>query len=180
MGNMLNNNNSGTGPGIEVVANGTDNTGGNTLTIKIDSNTVSNIANFGIHVLNGDGNSTTNATITNNTVSTVTNAALQAIRVDAGATSSQAGAPGTPDNGTLNLDAHGNTLSVDPAAGVTAIRVRQRFNETFRLEGYGGSATDDTAVQTFISGQNNGASVAADHSNTGFQFIASVTEPPAP
>jgi hypothetical protein len=181
IGNNLNNNGSGTGPGIEVVINGTDNTGGNTATIKIDNNIVSNIANFGIHVLNGDGNATVNATITNNTVTTVTAAALQAIRVDAGATSSQTGAPGVADNGTLNLDVHGNnSLTVDPTAGVTDIRIRQLFNGIFKLEGYVGSPTDDAAVAAYVSSQNGGNTAVADHSNTGFQNIAAVPEPPAP
>ena len=155
--NTINNSNSGTGPGISVTISGTDNTSpANTpTTIKIDGNNITHVANFGILVQNGDGNATVNATITNNTVSTTTNAALQAIRVNGGATSSQAGAPGTPDNGTLNFDIHGNSLSTDPSAGVTDIRVRQRFDVTDRIEGYSGSATDDTAVQTFLAGSQH-------------------------
>src|SRR5262249_9771068 len=105
---------------------------------------------------------------------------LQALRVNAGATSSQAGAPGVPDNGIINLDARGNTLSADPLGGITAIRVRQRFNTIFRIEGYAGSATDDNAVATFETSNNLGSSAAADHLNTGFQNIVSVPEPPAP
>ncbi|RUY16646.1 hypothetical protein EN991_10630, partial [Mesorhizobium sp. M7A.F.Ca.US.005.03.2.1] len=187
-GNILNNNinnaDSGTGPGISVSVNGTA-TGSNTVTVKLDGNTVTHVANYGILVANGDGNGIVNATITNNTVSTTTAAALEAIRVNGGITSSQAGASGTPDNGTLTFDIHGNTLSVDPSAGVTDIRVRQRFNVIDKIEGYAGSATDDTAVQAYLASLNShsgggAATVAADHNNTGFGTIVGVTEPPLP
>jgi cytochrome oxidase Cu insertion factor (SCO1/SenC/PrrC family) len=182
--NTINNADSGTGAGVEVSVNGTG-TGSNTTTVKIDGNNISHVANFGIHVDAGDGNGIVNATITNNTVSTTTSAALQAIRVDGGLTSSQAGAPGTPDNGTLNFDIHGNSLSTDPLAGLTDIRVRQRFNYTDKIEGYAGGATDDAAVQAYLASLNTHigggpATVAADHNNTGFGTIVAVTEPPAP
>jgi VCBS repeat-containing protein len=180
IGNNINNSNSGTGPGININATGTDNTGGNTVTVKIDSNIVAGVAANGILVASGDGNPTINATITNNTVTTTTIAALEAIRVNAGKTSSQAGSPGTADNGTINLDVRGNTLTVDPAAGVSDIRVRQRFNTTFRIEDYAGGATDTTAVATYLSGLNNGNPVSADFNNSGFQNINDVPEPPAP
>jgi VCBS repeat-containing protein len=182
--NTINNADSGTGPGISVSVNGTA-TGSNTTTVKIDSNNISHVANYGILVADGDGNGIVNATITNNTVSTTTAAALEAIRVNGGITSSQAGAPGTPDNGVLNFDIHGNTVSSDPSAGVSDIRVRQRFNFTDKIEGYGGSATDDAAVAAYLASLNThsgggAATVTADHSNTGFGTIVGVTEPPAP
>jgi VCBS repeat-containing protein len=180
IGNSINMNGSQTGPGMQIIAVGTDNDGGNVVTVLIDSNTIANVANYGLLVQSGDGNATINATITSNTISTVTSLALQAIRVDAGVTSSQAGATGVPDNGTINLDLRLNNLTTDPASGLTDIRIRQRFNTIFRLEGYGGSATDMTAVQNFLIAQNPGNTAAADRNNTGFQNIVAVTMPPAP
>jgi hypothetical protein len=182
--NTINNADSGTGPGISVSVNGTG-TGSNTTTVKIDGNNVSHVGSYGILLSAGDGNGILNATVTNNTVSTTTAAALQAIRVNGGISSSQAGAPGTPDNGTVNFDIHGNALSVDPLAGVTDIRVRQRFNYTDKIEGFGGSATDDSAVAAYLAGLNThigggAATVAADHNNSGFGTLVAVTEPPAP
>ena len=183
VGNNINNSNSLTGPGINVNITGTDPDGGNIGRFKIDSNIISNVSNFGILVATADGNATVDATITNNTVSTTTAGALQAIRVNAGATSSQAGAPGTPDNGTINLDVSGNNTTVDPAAGVTDILIRQRFNTTFRLEDYAGGQTDDAAVAAYLSARNNGNSADANHVATGsngFLNINDVTEPPVP
>jgi hypothetical protein len=143
------------------------------------------VGNWGIHVITLDGNATVNATITNNTVETTTAAGLEAIRVDGGATSSQAGAPGTPDNGAINFDIHGNTVDSSAAGGTNDIRVRQRFNVTDKIEGYAGSATNDAQVAAYIAGLNShlGAgtlAVSADHNNTGFGTIAAVPEPPAP
>jgi hypothetical protein len=182
--NNINNSDSGTGPGISVDINGTDNTGA-ANTFKLDGNTITHVQNFGILVATGDGNGLLNATITNNNVTTTLAGGLEAIRVNGGKTSSQAGSPGTPDNGTLNFDIHGNTVLASAAGGTTDIRVRQRFNVTDKIEGYGGSATDDAAVAAYLAGLNThsgggSATVSADHASTGFGTIAAVTEPPAP
>ena len=188
-GNIDNNSvdlaNSGTAAaGIDVSVNGTA-TGSNTVTVKIDGNTVTNVGSNGILVANGDGNATVNATITNNNVTTTTAGGLEAIRVNGGITASQAGAPGTPDNGTVNFDIHGNTVLASATGGTSDIRVRQRFNEIDKIEGYGGAATDLTAVKAYLAGLNThsgggNATVAADLNNTGFGTIVAVTEPPAP
>jgi hypothetical protein len=56
--------------------------------------------------------------------------------------------------------------------------VRQRFTgTTFRLEDYLGSATDDGAVATFLSTNNNGATTSADHGGAGFVTIADCPTP---
>jgi len=78
-----------------------------------------------------------------------------------------------------------NTLSASPTGGTSDIRVRQRFNATFTIEGYGGAATNDAAVQAYLAGLNThsgggAATVAADHASTGFGTIAAVPEPPLP
>ncbi|WP_164900409.1 hypothetical protein, partial [Mesorhizobium sp. M7A.F.Ca.US.001.02.1.1] len=59
------------------------------------------------------------------------------------------------------------------------------FNVIDKIEGYAGSATDDTAVQAYLASLNShsgggAATVAADHNNTGFGTIVGVTEPPLP
>jgi hypothetical protein len=175
VGNTISNNNSTTGPGIRVIGNGTDTDGSNVLTVKIDGNTVSAVANFGIQIVTRDGNSTVNATVTNNVVTTATASAQQALRADAGAASG--------DSGTLNLDAHGNTLITDPLSGLTAIRVRQRFNTTYRIEDYLGPQTADATVAAYLTSINNAATAVADHAATGsngFLNINDVPEPPAP
>jgi len=171
--NTITNNNSTTGPGIRIVGNGAS----GTMTVKVDSNNVSQIGNFGIEVLNRDANTpgmTINATIVNNTVNLASALATEAIRVNAGATS---GPPA--DSGTICADIRGNTAST-AGAGLSAIRVRQRFSTTFILEGYAGVKTDDAAVAAFLTTNNNGSTATADHSasgSAGFLTTANCPEP---
>ncbi|MBK9375500.1 MAG: putative Ig domain-containing protein [Holophagales bacterium] len=158
-GNTITNANSTTGPGIRVTTNGSN---GTALTIQVEGNDVSQIGNRGIEMINRDGNSVLNATVRSNTVTLTSPLAADGIRIDAGATS---GPPA--DSGTVCADVAQNTSTT--VGGVFGIRVRQRFSTTYRLESYGGSATDMTAVQTFLSNQNNSASVLADFAGSGFQ-----------
>ena len=141
---------------------------GGTLTTLIQSNNISQVANRGIEVIARDGSNTLNATITNNVV-TLTNAlSADGIRVDAGAI-------GT-DTTTICADITGNTSTT--VAGVFGVRVRQRFaGTTFRLEDYAGAPTNDAAVATFLSTNNNGATTSADHAGAGFGTIVDCPTP---
>jgi hypothetical protein len=168
--NTITNGGSLTGPGIRVVGNGA----AGTLTVAISSNTISQVQNYGIQVLARDGNGpghTVNATIRNNSVSLPTSAgagSLEGIRVDAGAVSA--------DTTKVCADIAGNTSTT--VAGLSGVRVRQRFTgTTFTLEGYGGAATDDAAVASFLSSNNNGAVASADHGGAGFGTTANCPEP---
>ncbi len=195
-GNILNNsvnmNGSATGPAVRIIANGTDNTGGNTITFKFDSNTVTGGENFGLQVLTRDGNAGINATITNNTVTTNDgplipgNGAAEAIRVDAGATSTAAGT-GVPDSGFINLDLAGNNAETPDDTGLYDVRIRQRFGTTYRLENIGGTTNNAATAIAYLATRNPATTGAntftADNAATGsagFLNIASVTEPPAP
>ena len=163
--NTLTNSNSTTGPGIRMVANGVA-----TMTSLVSSNIVSQVANRGIEVIARDGSNRINATILDNTVTLNNALAGDAIRVDAGAV-------GT-DTTTICADIRNNTATTT-AAGLFGIRVRQRFAGTsFILEGYAGSATDDAAVQTFLSTNNAAATTSADHGGAGFTTIANCPTPP--
>jgi hypothetical protein len=177
---------------VRIIANGTDGTGGNNITVKLDSNSITGGENFGVHVLTRDGNAGIHATITNNTVTTndgplvAGNAAAEAIRVDAGATSTAAGT-GVPDSGFVNLDLAGNNAETPDATSLFDVRIRQRFGTTYRLEDYGGAAADDAAVAAYLAARNpltTGVNTfTADHAATGsvgFLNIADVPEPPAP
>jgi len=62
------------------------------------------------------------------------------------------------DSGTVCADIGGagalvNTVT-GPNFGGDLIRVRQRFSTTVRLPGYGGGATDTTAVANYLIGRN--------------------------
>lgn len=179
MGNILNNTinmgNSLTGPGMRIITNGCGNLGGasNTLTIRVDGNNVSNVGNYGIHFLTRDGNGIINATVTNNISSTTNPAGLQAIRMDAGATSTNV--CNSSDNGAINAHIFGNTAS-SAAPSVVGIRVRQRFNTSYRLQGYNDTPTNMTAVQSFLGNQNSGT-ITSDFINSGFQNIVTVPLP---
>lgn len=166
--NAITNANSSTGPGMRIISNGTDGDGSNVLTVLVSNNNISQIANRGIEVIARDGNSTINAIVTNNTVSLTDALSADAIRVDAGATST--------DVTTVNAHISGNNATT--ISGSFGVRVRQRFTgTTFRLQGYGGSATDMNAVQSFLSANNNGATTSADFAGAGFLNIVTVPSP---
>jgi hypothetical protein len=162
--NVATNNFSSTGPGgMRIVSNG-----GGTLTVLAQDNNFTEICNRGIDVLARDGTSTLNLTFTTNTV-TVANDPLggDAIRIDAGVTAT--------DTTTICADLVNNTATSPQFNG---IRVRQRFaSTTFRLEDYAGGATDDAAVASFLSTNNNGATTSADHGGAGFGTIADCPTP---
>ena len=164
-GNTLTNSNSSTGPGVRIIGNGAA-----TLTVDVQDNVISSVANRGIEAIARDGSNTLNLTARNNTV-TLTNAlSADAIRADAGATSG--------DTTAVCADIAGNTVSTVSGAGVFGIRVRQRFaGTTYKLEGYAGGAADDAAVQTFLAAGNNSATTSADHAGAGFTATASCPMP---
>jgi hypothetical protein len=176
--NAITNNNSTTGPGIRVIGNGP--TG--TMTVKLNNNNVSQVANLGIEVSGRDTVAapglTMNVTILDNIVSLTSALAAEGIRVNAGAT---AGTPGTslPDSPTVCADIKGNT-STTAGVGLSGIRVRQRFNSSFTLEDYAGSATDDSGVASFLSTNNNGATASADHAATGSAGFLTTADCPEP
>lgn len=163
-GNTLTNSNSTTGPGIRLTGNGTA-----TMTVLVDANNISQVANRGIETIARDGSNRINATITNNAVTLNHALAGDAIRVDAGAVST--------DTTTICADIRGNTATTS-AVGLFGIRVRQRFAGTsFLLEGYAGAATNDAAVQSFLSTTNSAATTAADHAGAGFTTTAGCPAP---
>ena len=154
-GNTVTNSNSTTGPGLRFTGNGSA-----AMTVLVDANNISQVANRGIEVIARDGSNRINATITNNTVTLNNALSADGIRVDAGSVST--------DTTIVCADIRANT-STTTAVGLFGIRVRQRFVGTgFILEGYGGSPTDDAAVQSFLSSNNNGATTSADHGGAGF------------
>ena len=164
-GNTLTNSNSTTGPGIKMASNGAG-----TMTTLVSGNTISQVANRGIEAIARDGSSHLNATIVNNTVTLNNSLSGDAIRVDSGATNT--------DTTAVCADIRGNTPTTT-AAGLWGIRIRQRFAGTaYALAGYGGSATDDSAVQSFLSTNNNSATTLADHGGAGFTPTASCPTPP--
>ena len=71
-----------------------------------------------------------------------------------------------------------NSVTGSGLNGGTDIRVRQRQATTVRLPGYGGANNDNTAVQTFLSGINGGAtSLAGNTVPTGGGFIGGAACP---
>jgi hypothetical protein len=91
-------------------------------------------------------------------IGTVPGDTYQACAVIAGNALASGGAPGLdPPN---------------PPIGGEDVRLRQRQATTIRLPGYGGGATDTTAVQNFVAANNSsgGPTVAASTSGTGGGF----------
>ena len=164
-GNTVTNSNSTTGPGLRFTGNGSA-----TMTVLVDANNISQVANRGIELIARDGSNRINATITNNTVTLNNALSGDAIRVDAGAVST--------DTTTICADIRGNTPTTT-AVGLFGIRVRQRFvNTSFILEDYAGAPTDDAAVQSFLASGNNAATTSADHGGVGFSTTADCPNAP--
>ena len=162
--NTITNNNSLTGPGIRIIGNGAG-----TMTVQVNNNNISAVAAQGIQVLARDGSNTINATILSNTINLTNAGSLDGIRVDSGAT-------GT-DTTSICADIRLNNSTA--IAGQFGARVRQRFAGThFTLEGYGGSATNDSAVATFLNTNNTlSPGASADHVVTGFTTTANCPTP---
>jgi hypothetical protein len=139
------------GTGISVISNGAGLT-----TVAITGNQVRQYANpYGILVNIKEGSTSMNATVTGNTVSNPGTFAINGIRVDAGATAG--------DSGTLCAAVTGNSVAGSGPAADTDVRLRQRFNTTIRLPGYGGGNSDTTAVNSFVAGNNAGSDVSSAH-----------------
>ena len=143
------NSGSSTSDGMSVIVNGAA-----TVNATITNNQIRQFNNIGIQFIKRDGAGNMNVTATGNTVAEpVAPNALQGILVTSGATS---GPPA--DSGTVCADIGGagalvNTVT-GPNFGGDLIRVRQRFSTTVRLPGYGGGATDTTAVTNYLTGRN--------------------------
>ena len=143
------------GTGISVISNGAGLT-----TVAISGNQVRQYANpYGILVNVKEGSSSMNAIITGNTVASPGTFAINGIRVDAGAT--------TGDNGTLCAAVTGNSVAASGPGADTDIRLRQRFNTTIKLPGYGGSNSDTAAVNSFVMANNTGADVSSAQNVSG-------------
>jgi VCBS repeat-containing protein len=137
------------GTGINVTSNGAG-----TTTVAVTGNQVRQYANpYGILLNHKEGSSTMNATVTGNTVANPGTFAINGIRADSGAT--------TGDSGTMCVAATGNSVAGSGPGVDTDIRLRQRFNTTIRLPGYGGANSDATAVNSFVAGNNPGADVSS-------------------
>jgi hypothetical protein len=153
---------SGGGNGIQIV-----HVGGGTDTAHITNNAVHKMGTDGILLQIGDstsgGNGTLNATVTGNVVDTqfgpFPNSAFE---LNAGTTSAPLDAPTV----CLSLGGVGSlkntfTATTGFSPYVNDVRLRERFNATTRLPGYGGATTDDAAVATFEAGQNTTTSGAS-------------------
>jgi hypothetical protein len=173
-GNTITNGNSLTGPGVRIVSNGPVAPScpgpAGTMTVAVTNNSITQVAAQGILAQARDGSSTINATITGNTVNVNTAGGLDGIRVDSGATSA--------DSTHICADIRNNNSTA--ISGQFGIRIRQRFTATtFTLEGYGGAATDDAAVATYLANNNTSSPApSADHAGAGFTSTGDCPTPP--
>ncbi len=143
------------GDGIDISSDTSPGQTG-TVTVAVTNNSINGIENIGIFVANGDGNSTMNVTATDNSIDMQSPVnSFSSLYAESG--------KGYPDTSGLCLDFKSNTTT--NTAGVVGLRVDQRGTSFFRLPGYSGSGTDDSAVQSFLNGQNTlqGSDVLATH-----------------
>ena len=124
--------------------------------VAIQNNTIREWTNaMGISIATAEGSADIDATVTGNSIKNPDpTLGLNGIRIDAGAT---AGPP--VDDGIICAALTGNDATGTGVAGAADIRLRQRFNTTIRLPGYGGAIDNDAAVESFVAGNNVGAPV---------------------
>jgi hypothetical protein len=164
-GNTISNNHSPTGPGIRVNGNGTG-----TLTVLVDSNTVTDVANRGIEVIARNGSNHVNATVTNNALTLGDPLSTDAIRVDSGSV-------GT-DTTTVCADVAGNQATTTGAVGSYGIRVRRRFAGTgFQVKGMPAGSNPDATVIAYLLGQNTATVLADSAAAAGFSGAATCPTP---
>ena len=163
------------GDGFSIFANNSS-----AIRALITNNSIRQYSNLaGINIQQRSGSATVQAVVTGNTISNGGTFAAQGIFVSSGTTSG--------DSGTMCLDIGGagvlaNSFAGSGANGADDFRVRQRFNTTVRLPGYGGTNQDTAAVVAFIQGRNTGgpsgtATVPAPFTGGGFIGGAACTAP---
>ena len=161
-----------------------------TTTVAVIGNTIRQWTNpYGMEFKIGDTSPTLNATVTGNTLKEpnlvpvgASILPLEGVKLDAGL--ANLNAPSVCFDfggaGVLRNDIVGSGY----AAGSTGdFRIRQRFNSTVRLPGYGGAATDTAAVISYIQGRNNaptGSATASSPPGGGFIGGAACTQPTLP
>ena len=126
----------------------------------------------------GNVNSAFDVTVTNNTVSNPGSLSQHGVVGNFGADPSGTNAV-CADWKSNNVD-----LTATPPNSGSTLRLRQRNSSTVKLPGYGGAATDTTAVSTFESGQNTlnptgDVTAAASGLGGGFVGGAACLQPPA-
>jgi hypothetical protein len=126
-----------------------------TETLAITNNKLYQYENTsGINVINREGNPTQNLTITGNTIANPGSTALWGLQIEAGAS----GVPLPADSGKVCAAISGNSMtgSAPPPAsgGISDFELRQRFNTTIQLAGYTGATNNNSAVVSFVQGNN--------------------------
>ncbi|MGC1378890.1 MAG: cadherin-like domain-containing protein [Anaerolineales bacterium] len=151
------------GSGIKI-----QNAGLGTVTVDVLNNHISQYTNFGVELLTGGGASAMsgafNATVTGNVISNPGTSGLpmNGIQLNGGTVPGDTYAICTDIGGAGAL---ANTINGSGANAGTDVRVRQRQATTVRLPGYGGANSDNTAVQTYLSGRNITAPTALASNN---------------
>jgi Bacterial Ig domain len=148
-----------TGDGITVVANaGTDK-----VLLEVAGNTVNEVAaGDGISV-RAPGAGAVDLTLTDNTVSMDVSSSHNAVQVSSGVGGGSGSVCVNPNGNVLTALGSGSGLWLEQLAVAS----------TFAIEGYGGAATDTTAIESFLSGQNTlsgggGGAVAQPDGSNGF------------
>jgi hypothetical protein len=141
------------GSGIAIDAHGNG-----THTALVSGNTIRQCFDRGITVLANDGSGTVNLTVAGNNVSHSDGAnSREGFFLNAG--SANPNIFGVADAHFVCLDLGGagalsNVLTHGPGAA-DDFRIRQRFSTTIQLPGYGGAATDTTAVVSYVLSRNS-------------------------
>jgi hypothetical protein len=150
--------NSGSIEGDGIQLNETGGTAGSSTSLAITNNQIRQYNNFGIELASGSSGfagetGNISATVTGNTISNPgNNASISSIFQ--GIQLNTATVDGQSFQWCLNLK--GNSIVGSGRNGGTDFRLRQRFDTSVRIPGYGGTAFDTAAITAFEQNQNDG------------------------
>jgi len=122
-----------------------------------------------------DGNGTLDATVRGNTVANPAGFAVNGLLALIGTTGGTENTTSCLNLGDATTATLKNSLTGSGGSGATDIRVRQLASTTVKLPGYGGTATDNAAVVSYLQGRNNPATTptaSATNTGTGGGFVA--------
>jgi uncharacterized repeat protein (TIGR01451 family) len=157
----VNSSGSETANGIQVWGNGEG-----TINALVSNNDVRQFNHFyGINVAHQDGNGFINLTMKGNLVTEKDNSGLllDGVRIEAGAVNTDAGTI-CADIGDPTVAANKNTIATTPNGGAD-LRIRLRINAKMTFPGYGGGASDTTALAAYLTSRNILATATATTSS---------------
>ncbi|HEX8409197.1 MAG TPA: tandem-95 repeat protein [Thermoanaerobaculia bacterium] len=151
--------NPGSGTGIEFIVNdnafGRADIGHNTISVNVNRVGMNFLARA-VTIPGATGQ--LHLTVANNTINGINSSFIPGVQIAAGASTGTHATTVCANVSTLN-GSGANAVNGTPGPDVYAFTLRQRTNTTFQLQGFTGTGTVPTAVETFVQSNNSGGTL---------------------